>query len=191
MTSLRARRHAETRQAIFDAAFALFERHGFSDTAMEQIAEHAGVSRSTLYRRYANKEDIVLEVPRQWLAAWDETVAAQDPDASLAETMAAGCLAVANVIDSSQTLVLSAYRALAESPNLQASGATNQDWLDRIVDLITDHTSELDHEAAAIIAGAYMGAIDTMMQQWAMAGGKSSVVDATGRVIARLAPILP
>jgi len=191
MTGLRERRHAETKQAIVDAAFALFERHGFSGTIMEHIAEHAGVSRSTLYRRYSNKEEIVLEVPRSWLAAWDGAVDALSEEDSLVDAMSAGCYAVADEIDASRERVLAAYAALSESPTLQSSGAANADWIDRMVDLIESRSVDIDHFDALVIAGACMGAIDAMMAGWASSGGTTSVRDLTGRVIERMAPVLP
>ena len=137
MSGLRERRHAETRQAIVDAAFTLFDKHGFSDTVMDHIAEHAGVSRSTLYRRYRSKEDIVLDVPRGWLAAWDDAIEALPQDVELVEAIAAGCNAVANEIDSSTDRVLAAYAALAESPTLQSSGPANAEWLERFEQLLS------------------------------------------------------
>lgn len=105
--------------------------------------------------------------------------------------MAVGCLAVANDIDESRALVLAAYRALSESPTLQSSGAANTDWIERMVELVGSKAPELDDVDAVTIAGAHMGAIDSMMARWAGAGGTTSVVDETSRVLDWLAPILP
>jgi AcrR family transcriptional regulator len=191
MSKLRERRHAETKKAIVDAAFRLFERHGFAATIIEDIADEAGVSRSTFYRRYASKEEIVLEVPVSWLAAWDEGIGAAARDATLGEVMAIGCSAVATEIDRDQSRVLAAYRALEESPALRSSGVASNDWLGRMVVLVETAEPSLERFDALTIAGAYMGAIDTMMLAWADSGGTSSVSDATDKVLDVLAPILP
>ncbi|HEY0265459.1 MAG TPA: TetR/AcrR family transcriptional regulator, partial [Rhizomicrobium sp.] len=47
---------------LMDAALALFNAQGYSDTTMEQIARQAGASTKTLYSRYANKAELVKAV---------------------------------------------------------------------------------------------------------------------------------
>lgn len=44
---------------ILDAAVAEFERRGFRRVALNDVARRAGVSRTTIYRRFANKDDLV------------------------------------------------------------------------------------------------------------------------------------
>lgn len=61
---------------VVAAALELFERQGFEATSVEQIAQAAGVSRSTFFRQFGGKEDVVfadhevlLGELREWLAA--------------------------------------------------------------------------------------------------------------------------
>lgn len=42
--------------AVLDAAAACVERRGFDNTSLEEVASEAGVSRTTLYRRFGNRE---------------------------------------------------------------------------------------------------------------------------------------
>ncbi len=58
---LRERNAARTRQVIFAAAMELFVRDGYEETTMEEIAQHADIGSSTLYRYFLNKESIVME----------------------------------------------------------------------------------------------------------------------------------
>jgi AcrR family transcriptional regulator len=60
---------------VVAAALELFERQGFEATSVEQIASAAGVSRSTFFRQFGGKEDVVfadhevlLDELRTWLA---------------------------------------------------------------------------------------------------------------------------
>jgi AcrR family transcriptional regulator len=48
--------------AILDAAAMEFERHGFRRVALDDVARRARVSRTTIYRRFANKDDLVSAV---------------------------------------------------------------------------------------------------------------------------------
>ncbi len=61
--SLRARKNLATRRALQSAALTLFEERGYDGVTVEQVAEAAGSSPSTLYRHFGSKEQLVL---------WDE-----------------------------------------------------------------------------------------------------------------------
>lgn len=62
MSGLRERQKVERRQAISKAAIELFERQGFQNTTIEQIANQAGVSAPTVFKYFGNKQEIILEV---------------------------------------------------------------------------------------------------------------------------------
>ncbi|MGV9798292.1 TetR/AcrR family transcriptional regulator [Mycobacterium sp. NPDC003449] len=47
---------------ILDAALVEFERHGFRRVALDDVARRAGVSRTTIYRRFANRDELVAAV---------------------------------------------------------------------------------------------------------------------------------
>jgi AcrR family transcriptional regulator len=62
------------RTLVVAAALELFEGQGFEATSVEQIAQAAGVSRSTFFRQFGGKEDVVfadhevlLDELREWL----------------------------------------------------------------------------------------------------------------------------
>lgn len=48
--------------AILDAALVEFERHGLRRVALDDVARRAGVSRTTIYRRFANRDELVAAV---------------------------------------------------------------------------------------------------------------------------------
>ncbi|MDT5365434.1 MAG: hypothetical protein QOC69_7196 [Mycobacterium sp.] len=48
-----------TTEAILDAALVEFERHGFHRVALDDVARRAGFSRTTIYRRFANRDELV------------------------------------------------------------------------------------------------------------------------------------
>src|SRR6476620_1775735 len=51
-----------TLAAILDAAVVEFERHGFRRVALDDVARRARVSRTTIDRRFSNKDDLVAAV---------------------------------------------------------------------------------------------------------------------------------
>src|SRR5208283_2674 len=63
-------------KAIFRAALELFVEHGIEGASFEQIARRAGVARTTVYRRWSSREDLLAQAmavarqaPERWLAA--------------------------------------------------------------------------------------------------------------------------
>ncbi len=189
MAGLRERRHEQTRADIVDAAFRLFAQHGYRNVTMEEIAAAAGVSRSTAYRRFPTKEDVVLDVPKRWLGAFDEARVGLPPDTSLADALGTCVVAVAAHIDDHLDLVRTAYHVLDEAPHLRVSGVATAEWVERVVAVVSAF-SDFEPERAAIVAGAYLGAIDAMMARWAGDGGTGSVAAATRRLHDRLEVLL-
>ncbi len=55
-------RSDKAHQAILDATRDLIVEHGFSDLHLEHVAARAGVGKSTIYRRWASKEELALEL---------------------------------------------------------------------------------------------------------------------------------
>ena len=51
---------ADLSTGVVAAALELFSAQGFDQTSVEQIAKAAGVSRSTFFRQFGGKEDVVF-----------------------------------------------------------------------------------------------------------------------------------
>ncbi|MEU5088811.1 TetR/AcrR family transcriptional regulator [Streptomyces sp. NPDC021356] len=49
-----------TRIRLADAAFALFDERGYEQTTVDDIAERAGVGRTTFFRHYRSKEAVIF-----------------------------------------------------------------------------------------------------------------------------------
>nr|BFE64340.1 TetR family transcriptional regulator [Dactylosporangium thailandense] len=59
-STLRERKKAQTRSALWNAAIELFVAHGFDNVSVAQIAAAAGVSKMTFFNYYPSKEDLVV-----------------------------------------------------------------------------------------------------------------------------------
>jgi AcrR family transcriptional regulator len=66
-------RSRQTRRKIVKAALKLWSRRGFDEgydaTTVEEIADHAGISRGSVYYYFAKKDDVLRELA--WLTAED------------------------------------------------------------------------------------------------------------------------
>lgn len=58
--SLRVRKQRRAREAIVDAAYALFAERGFDNVTVSDIAERAEVGRSTFFRYFGDKQEVVF-----------------------------------------------------------------------------------------------------------------------------------
>jgi AcrR family transcriptional regulator len=66
----------EHRALILKTAQCLFIEHGLDEVSMHQIAKCAGIGQGTLYRRYANKVDLCLDLFQDSCQRFTEKLAA-------------------------------------------------------------------------------------------------------------------
>ncbi len=60
---------------LVDAAFELFDERGYEQTTIDDIAERAGVGRSTFFRNYRSKEDVIFPDHEEMVDAIRERLA--------------------------------------------------------------------------------------------------------------------
>jgi TetR/AcrR family transcriptional repressor of mexJK operon len=61
-------RSEQKRQTILQSAEELFLTRGFNGTSMDEVADHAGVSKQTVYHQNANKASLFVEVVQSMTA---------------------------------------------------------------------------------------------------------------------------
>lgn len=80
--------------AILDTARAVFETYGVRRANIEDVAVRAGVSRSTVYRRFPTKDDLVEQVVRRegelFFATLDRATAGCTPAEAVIEAFTLG-----------------------------------------------------------------------------------------------------
>jgi AcrR family transcriptional regulator len=125
---LRERKQRRTREAIVEAALALFAERGFDGVTVADIAERAEVGRSTFFRYFTDKQEVLFaddDELHQLLVAAAERVATEfAPLRTLADALAvarAGLLAVVRRVAELPAAWLSLHdRLVAEYPELMA-----------------------------------------------------------------------
>jgi AcrR family transcriptional regulator len=170
---LRARKKAEARAALVEAALRLFAERGFDAVSVDAIAREAGYARRTFFRHFATKEDAALERRREQIALlerrFEEASLASDPVRVLED--AVGTLAVDYAERRERVL---AERALfASSPSL----AQRDRELDRAVEeaIARMTLARLGGRGAALRArlfgAAAVAVIRIALDAWAEGGG--------------------
>src|SRR5207253_9506971 len=83
------RRRKRTREALLDAAAAVFARRGFHGASLDEIAETAGYTRGAIYRHFADKEVLLHAVCVRYnersFAEFDEVPGANVPFAAFSD----------------------------------------------------------------------------------------------------------
>ena len=87
--SPRRQRIDDRRATVLRAALDLFSRFGLHGVSVDQVAERAEVSKSSLLYYFANKEDLYVSVLRDLLSLWLEPLRAfsaeQEPSEAIAD----------------------------------------------------------------------------------------------------------
>lgn len=65
----------QTRLRILEAATDFFHQHGFSRVTMDEIAEKLGMSKKTLYKYFAGKEELTVGVALYYRQKFDACIA--------------------------------------------------------------------------------------------------------------------
>ena len=82
---LRERKKRQTREAIAQAAMALFLEHGFDAVTVADVARAADVSEKTVFNYFPAKEDLVLHGGEERRAALIEAIRARPEGTSIVE----------------------------------------------------------------------------------------------------------
>lgn len=179
MGDLVNRRTAQTRAEIVDAALALFATQGFDATSMEQVADAAQVSRRTVYRYFATKDDLVFESPRKWLQVLNDTIETRRPDEATRNLLQRALRDVAQFIESDRDTVIAGFSILVASPPLMARhGRSDAEWSARYLELLApDVAHQPDGMLRATTAAmALVAATNALIAVWATGQPDSDLI---------------
>lgn len=119
-TTKRGRRPSTDHASIERAAFALFEKQGFEDTTMEQIAEAVGVGRRTLFRYYPSKSDVPWGEFAKSIDQFRQILASMPTDISIREAVHRGVLQFNQFDPEAYPLHRQRMKLILTTPALQA-----------------------------------------------------------------------
>ncbi|BCB84582.1 TetR/AcrR family transcriptional regulator [Phytohabitans suffuscus] len=166
-SSLRERKKAKTRANIQQHALRLFRAQGYDATTIEQIAEAAEVSPSTVFRYFATKEDLVVadDTDLMFVAA----LRTQDPALSPVRALRQAIRVTIGAVPSAE------FRArrdrdflIVTVPELWAASLGNVTSSLQILTTLFAERMGLspEHHSVRALSGAVFGIMFDTMLQW-------------------------
>src|SRR5580658_1787303 len=83
------------RERLERAALALFTEHGYDATTVAQIADRAGLTKSTFFRHFADKREVLFGGQDMLTGLFTDAIRTAPPAASTADCLAAALQAAA------------------------------------------------------------------------------------------------
>jgi hypothetical protein len=90
-----ARWEPNARQRLERAALALFTEHGYDATTVAEIADRAGLTKSTFFRHFADKREVLFGGQDLLTELFTEAIRTAPPSATTADCLAAALQAAA------------------------------------------------------------------------------------------------
>jgi AcrR family transcriptional regulator len=167
--SLRERKKRETRASLLNSASRLFHIHGYQAVTIDEVCEHAGVSRRTFFRYFPNKEALVFPNREmrleRFLALLSDSPATETPFDTLRRlTRIFGSEYMEN-----REQLIQQQRLIASSPELMArEREIDADWEAALARtfLVKSPSGEDAELRARVIAGALIGVIRATVRHW-------------------------
>lgn len=175
---LRERKKLKTRQSIRREAYRLFVEHGYDATTVDEIAAAADVSRSTFFRYFPTKEDVVLT--DEYDAEFGDALAARPADEPIVTAIRHALTAsLAHVFTSDRDELLYRNRMIFTIPALRARA---MDELLRTQDGITALLAERtgrdpDDLELRCASAAIIGVSTAVMRYWVDHDGGDDLVE--------------
>ncbi|MFD0730848.1 TetR/AcrR family transcriptional regulator [Planotetraspora mira] len=165
--SLRDRKRARTRQTLVDAATELFERNGYDETTIADIAAAADIGTRTFFSYFASKEELLFPESDARVQAAIEAIGSRGPDDGPAEVLLRALHEVGDDNDDmASRLAALRLRLVRTVPAVR--GRMLQIQLDAQREiarhLAAAFPGRLDEVSAAALTGAFVGAVTGALQ---------------------------
>lgn len=157
-----------TRTRLVDAAFALFEEHGFNETTVDEIAARAGTGRTTFFRHFRGKEDVVFPDHEQLLPRVAARLATATPATREIALREASRVVLDHYLDEGET-ARARYRLTRSVPALRDRESASAQ---RYLRLFREHigswiTDEPDGDLRAeLLAAAVITSHNHVLRRW-------------------------
>lgn len=180
---LRERKKQRTREALVDAAHALFCAHGFDATTVDQIAEAVEVSSRTFFRYFTSKEDVALALVDDQITAVLEAFAGQPADMPVLTALKTAAVDVMRTYEADARFH-SLENVISVSPALTAArierATARLDEVARLIGTRMGVDPAVDPRPY-LVASVALCAVQTAVAAWRAAGHRAPESDLTGQ----------
>lgn len=181
-----------TKDRAVDAAFALFDERGYESTTVEHIAERAGISRSTFFRMFSSKEDVIFPDHEPLQARITARLAAAGADAGILAVTEAARMVLEHFLEEGE-LARSRYRLTRGVPALRDREIAGMHGYQRIFrEFIRTFMPGRDAELRSeLMANAVVTAHNVVLRRWLRnesARPEEDFDEAMAEVVALFAP---
>ena len=185
------------RDRLAEAAFDLFNEHGYEQTTVDDIAERAGLGRATFFRHYRSKEDVIFPDHDRLLGQVRDRLRSTGHDTALAAVSDAVRLVLLHYLDEGD-LARRRYALTSTVPALRdreiVSVARYQRLFREYIAEWMAGQGESDALQAELMAAAVASAHNHVLRRWLRGDSADPVreLDAAMRqVIALFTPRAP
>jgi AcrR family transcriptional regulator len=164
----RGRPPASSKDAIEEAAIGLFLEHGFEQTTIAMITTACGIGRTTLFRYYRSKADIVWSAFSEHTGHLRQTLRASQPGSpTMTAVRVAVVEALAASIDS-RGIWMKRFQILDTSAVLRSEESAQWiSWADAIAEFVAEDVGLRPSDVAPqAIGGAIQAAFLAVLRGW-------------------------
>lgn len=175
---LRERNSRERRDALVEAAYALFAEKGFAATTMDDVALRAGLSRRTAFRYFTSKEDLVFPAQEARLSTLGELLAA-DAGETPFQTVRRACLALGRLYQEDRMRQLAQFRIIEAEPALAGRELRIDRQMEAVIErafLAGQRETPRARRRASVRASAVVGALRATVREWLEGGASADLV---------------
>jgi AcrR family transcriptional regulator len=171
---VRSRARRALRAEITAQALGLFSERGFDAVTADELAEAVGVSRRTLFRLFATKEDIVVAafdtLGDEAVAALRERPAEDPPWPALRRALGTAV----DRLEQRPATFFELHDVIAQTPALRRRLLEQRDgWRAAFaVEMAARAPGERNEVACELLAAAAIAAFDVATEMWARSGGR-------------------
>jgi AcrR family transcriptional regulator len=181
-SGLREQNTRDRREALVEAAYALFAEKGYAQTTMDEVAERAGLSRRTAFRYFATKEELVFPAREARLALLCAELVPRAGERGF-ETVRRACLALAKHFEADRERQLAQWRILQGEPALVGRDLDFDRESEAAIEaafLAGERDTPRARRRAKVRAAAVTGAVRATLREW-LEGGASADLGRLGR----------